>query len=118
MADVIFLTGGTGFLGTELAAGLIRCPAAEKIYVLVRAADAEEASSRLRAVWYHDQALYEAVGGRIIPVPGDFTMPGLGLGDGMRQEITETVSLVIHAGAEVRFSKNKKDFEKPVDAFS
>ena len=46
MADVFFLTGATGFLGTMLAAGLTRIPGA-CIYVLVRAADDEEACHRL-----------------------------------------------------------------------
>ena len=99
MADVIFMTGATGFLGTELAAGLIRCQAAEKIYVLVRAADSQEALHRLREAWYHERALYEAAGGRIVPVTGDFTKTGLNLDEETRREMESTVSLVIHAGA-------------------
>lgn len=108
---MILLTGATGFLGTELAAGLIRCPEAEKIYALVRAADPEEAAHRLRAAWYHDQELYKAVGDRIIPVTGDFTRAGLGIEEGLCLEIRDAVSLVIHAGAEIGFQKDKRDFD-------
>ena len=47
MADVIVLTGATGFLGTELASGLIKRPETELIYALVRASGPEEAAVRL-----------------------------------------------------------------------
>lgn len=106
----ILLTGATGFLGTELACGLLCRPETEKIYALVRAADPQEAAHRLRAAWHHEQALFEAVGDRIIPLTGNFTKPGLGLDDRMEEEIKDRVSLVIHAGAEIRFQKDKKDF--------
>ena len=43
MTDTILLTGATGFLGTELAARLIRFPQI-RLYALVRAKD-EEASA-------------------------------------------------------------------------
>ena len=38
MADTVLLTGATGFLGTELAARLIREPGL-RLYALVRAVD-------------------------------------------------------------------------------
>ena len=64
----ILLTGGTGFLGTELAARLVKAEEAF-VYVLVRAADGEKAAQRLRAAWQHDQSLYQAVGQRLLPLP-------------------------------------------------
>ena len=78
MTDTILLTGATGFLGTELAARLIRFPQI-RLYALVRAKDEEAACHRLREAWQHDRALYKAVGSRILPVTGDFTMSDLGL---------------------------------------
>ena len=62
MADTILLTGATGFLGTELAACLLQCSDAEKIYALVRADDDQEAAGRLRAAWHHEQILYKEIG--------------------------------------------------------
>ena len=109
MSDTVLLTGATGFLGTELALRLAVCPDVEKIYVLVRASDPEEAAHRLKAAWYHEQALYEAVGDRIVPAIGDFTEPGLGLDETLCREIKDTVSLVIHAGAQVSFVKSEKE---------
>lgn len=50
MADAILLTGGTGFLGTEIAAKLIR-QTEQTIYVLVRAGDEAHAELRLKAAW-------------------------------------------------------------------
>ena len=48
MKEGILLTGGTGFLGTELAARLTKSKET-LVYVLVRAADEEKAAQRLRA---------------------------------------------------------------------
>ena len=109
MADTVFLTGATGFLGTELALRLAACPDVEKIYVLVRAGGPKEAGHRLRASWYHEPALYGAVGERIVPVTGDFTKPGLGLDETISRKIRDTVSLVIHAGAQVSFVRGEKE---------
>lgn len=108
MTDIILMTGATGFLGTELAARLIRTSHA-RIYVLVRAADKTEAHHRIGAAWCHDNDLYKAIGTQVIPVPGDFTEPKLGLDDKTRQNLQDTVTLVLHAGAEIGFQKSKKE---------
>lgn len=106
--DTIFLTGGTGFLGTLLASRLIKDPEI-KTYVLVRADDEEAAAHRLKACWYHDPELYRAVGTRIIPVCGDFTKPRLAMSDETRRVIRDSVTLVIHSGAEIGFQKSEQE---------
>ena len=103
MKGGILLTGGTGFLGTELAARLAKAEEAF-VYVLVRAADHAEAAQRLRAAWQHDQSLYQAVGKRLLPLPGDFTKANLGLSAEALQALRDHVTLVIHAGTEIGFS--------------
>ena len=108
MTETILMTGATGFLGTELAARLIRI-SHDRIYVLVRAADEAEAYHRIRDAWCHDKELYKAIGTRVVPVPGDFTRPNLGLEDKMRQNLQDTVTLVLHAGAEIGFQKSKQE---------
>ncbi len=105
MKETIFLTGGTGFLGTELASKLIKMPNII-VYALIRAADREEAYHRLREAWYHDKELYGSIGDKIIPVCGDFTVSGLGLNEEDRRCLADTVNLVIHAGAETGFLKS------------
>lgn len=99
MADTILLTGGTGFLGTELASRLSGNPE-NKIYVLVRAADEQGAVHRLKGAWYFDRELYARIGENCIPVPGDFTKEGIGLSGENRKRLLEQVTLIIHAGAE------------------
>ncbi|MCM1193891.1 MAG: AMP-binding protein [Acetatifactor muris] len=108
MTDTILMTGATGFLGSELAARLIRT-SQSKIYALVRAADEAEAYHRLRAAWCHDKELYQAIGTQILPLRGDFTKPGLGLSESDRQTLKDTVTLVLHAGAEIGFQKSKQE---------
>lgn len=110
MTDIILMTGATGFLGTELAARLIRT-SQSKIYALVRAAGESEAYHRLRAAWYHDKELYQAIGTQILPLPGDFTKPDLGLDEPARQTLADTVTLVLHAGAEIGFQKSKQELQ-------
>lgn len=91
VTDTILLTGATGYLGTELAARLART-SQSKIYALVRAIDEEEAYHRLRAAWRHDKELYQAIGTQILPVHGDFTKPGLGLEQSVRQTLEDCQS--------------------------
>ncbi len=114
MADTILLTGGTGFLGTELLSKLIRLSDSQlsKIYVIVRASGDEEAFQRLRACLYNEKNLYDAVGTRIIPVPGDFTKSDLGITDRARALLTEEVTLIVHAGAEIGFQKSREELVK------
>ncbi len=111
MDNIIFMTGNTGFLGTELAAGLAQIDGS-RIYVLLRAADEKEAYHRLRAAWSHDKNLYKAIGKRIYPVTGDFTEKDLGLSEEDRRTIEDEATLVIHAGAEIGFQKNKSELIK------
>ena len=105
MTDTILLTGGTGFLGTELAARLIRIPGV-KIYALIRSENQAEAHCRAQYAWFHEKELYRAIGGAVIPLPGDFTKPGLGLDVETQQILRETVTLALHVGAEVGFQKS------------
>ena len=108
MTDTILLTGGTGFLGTLLAARLCQNPEL-KTYVLVRAADDETAIYRLKAAWQHEKKLYEAIGHTVIPICGDFTKENLGLGGEDLALLRECVSLILHAGAEIGFQKSERE---------
>lgn len=104
----IFLTGGTGLLGTEITSRLIE-EGGHRICALVRAADGEEAAHRLRSMWQHDERLRASVGAIVTPVAGDFTKPGLGLDEDTRRALQGEVDMVIHAGAQVGMQKSEEE---------
>ena len=110
MNEYVLLTGGTGLLGTSLAARLIQKDNVT-VYALVRARDGAEGTHRLKGLWHHDEALSAAIGTHVIPVPGDFTKPGLGLSRADASLLTERITLVIHAGAEVGFTKSREELK-------
>ncbi len=109
MTDAVFITGGTGFLGTEIIDRFVTTTD-KRVYVLVRAKDQETASHRLKAAWYHNKNLYDSIGEQIIPVTGDFTVPGLGIESELKALIQSEVSLIFHSGAEI-------GLQKPGDVF-
>ena len=111
MADTVLLTGATGFLGTELAARLVRDPGL-RLYALVRAADEKSAAHRLKSAWQQDGELTGKIGKQVVPVPGDFTLPGLGLCEKYQRLLTDTVTLVVHSGAQISFRKSREEFRE------
>jgi len=84
------------------------------MYVLVRAESEGEAASRLRALWWEDRELVDAVGGRIVPVVGDMTQP---LTKQWEKHVTppltkqweERVTHVIHCAAETGLQKSREE---------
>ncbi len=106
MKDTIFVSGATGFLGTEVVGRLLAETEAD-IYVLVRAENEEAAVHRLRNAWYHEQRLYREIGRRVFPAAGDFTVPQLGLSEKIQQELKAHVTHVFHCGAEIGFQTDE-----------
>ena len=96
----IFLTGGTGFLGTFLLHELLNCTQST-IYCLVRGQDYAEAQYKLRSAlakyFVHDKQHYN----RIIPVVGDLTQPSLGLNESQFRRLAKTIDSIYHCGAKV-----------------
>lgn len=107
MTEAILLTGGNGFLGAEIAAQLVQYPN-QTIYVLVRAKDSAQAAARLKAAWKEREALYAAVGSRIVPIPGNLEQADLGLSGEMAEVLTRNVHCVIHAAADVGVTKSRE----------
>jgi thioester reductase-like protein len=95
-----FLTGVTGYLGSYLAAGLLR--EGEELRVLVRASDADEAKRRL---WKSFQLHFdfsrfrELLDGRIHVHVGDLTVPSLGLSPDEHQRVAREIDSVVHCAA-------------------
>jgi thioester reductase-like protein len=95
-----FLTGATGYLGSYVAADLLR--GGERLNLLVRAHGVREAERRLwRSLQLHfDFAEFERhLRERIAPFAGDLTEPGFGLAPDARRRLVSTSRSVIHCAA-------------------
>lgn len=107
----IFITGSTGFMGKVLVEKLLRsCPDVGPIYVLVR--EKKEILSQKRVDDMMTSCLFERlrsekipVHDRLIAIPGDVGLPELGISVEDRRLLQDTVSVVFHVAASVRFDE-------------
>ncbi len=107
-----FLTGATGFIGSEILRRLLRREPDRRVYALVRAPDERGAAWRGREVLFKlfmddEQATADAKR-RIRWVTGDLERPGLGLADSAREEIVAECDEAIHTAAST-------DWDLPLD---
>ena len=102
MPETVLLTGATGFVGRELLWRLARRPA-DRVICLLRAKGDVNADARLVRVL--DNARPEPLTAdqksRVTAVHGDLTAEDLGLSPRQRDELSSTVSRVIHDAATV-----------------
>ncbi|MBA0050996.1 amino acid adenylation domain-containing protein [Streptomyces sp. AJS327] len=98
----ILLTGASGFVGAFLLDRLLRRTDA-RVLCPVRARDARHARRRVlnNLARYHIEADWPQE--RLVCFPSDLTAPQLGLDEKHFTELSETVDLVLHAGALVNF---------------
>ena len=105
----IFLTGATGYLGSEILRQLLNDNPSQKVIVHVRAQDATTALNRIEqaallAKWWSPSYIP-----RIICWPGDLAEPHLGLSPHHWSILTgdcipeERISAIIHNGAAVQW---------------
>ena len=95
------LTGATGFVGMELLARFLES-SDRHIVALVRAADDEQATARVRATIAATCGECNGHAERITAVAGDLTAPRLGLGDRWAP-LAERVGAIVHGAASVAF---------------
>jgi thioester reductase-like protein len=96
----VFLTGSTGFLGVYLLAELLHRTQAD-IYCLVRAADSTSGMQRIRERMQFYQVWQDNVAKRIRPIPGDLSLPKLGMSDPAFNELATSIDVIYHNGAQV-----------------
>jgi long-chain acyl-CoA synthetase len=91
----IFLTGATGLVGAGVLARLLEDSTVGRVYVLVRDP----------ARWTALAAHLLAPAGRVHPLRGDITLPGLGLSAADRMVLARDAGSVVHAAADTTFSR-------------
>ncbi|XP_022187212.2 LOW QUALITY PROTEIN: putative fatty acyl-CoA reductase CG5065 [Nilaparvata lugens] len=110
----ILITGGTGFIGKVLVEKLLRsCPHLSKIYLIIRSKKGKDVRQRLNELL--NASIFDNIKkqqpeqlGKVIAVPGDITLPDLGLSNGDQAMLTENVSIVFHSAATVKFDEALK----------
>ncbi|MFI8365485.1 amino acid adenylation domain-containing protein [Streptomyces sp. NPDC085612] len=95
----VLLTGATGYVGSHVLAELLDRTTGP-VLCLVRAADPAAARRRLAAALHRHGLAHDASDPRIVPVPGDLSRPGLGLGS-VHRDLARRATMVLHLGAEV-----------------
>ncbi|KAG8786150.1 large subunit of alpha-aminoadipate reductase [Serendipita sp. 407] len=101
----VFLTGGTGFLGSFILAHLLNLDTVAKVVCLVRGKDEGDALERLRsscidrgswqASWTDEQ--------RLSVVAGDLGQPKFGLSEDVWNTLCDSIDSVVHNGAMVHW---------------
>ena len=94
----VLLTGATGFLGAQVARRLLDEPNLTLI-ALVRAEDQAAADRRLARAWWDWPELIAA---RVEALPGDVSLPRLGLDEAAYACLAGRVTHIIHTAADLR----------------
>ncbi|XP_075543403.1 fatty acyl-CoA reductase 1-like isoform X1 [Dermacentor variabilis] len=110
---VVFITGGTGFIGQVLLEKLLRSCPVKRIYLLVRSKRGVEAEARIEELFKCEvlQRLKRDIPGarsKVAAVRGDLALPYLGLSKTDMAIIIAEVSVVFHLAATVMFHDSLK----------
>ncbi|KAH7115261.1 hypothetical protein B0J11DRAFT_618836 [Dendryphion nanum] len=111
--SVVFLTGATGFLGSQILRQLLALASVSKVIALVRARDASAGLERIVAAGTTARWWSPALASRIEVWPGDLAQPRLGVSvdqwsrlEGTCVQESEAVTAIIHNGAVVNWSSS------------
>lgn len=116
---IVFITGGTGFLGACLIEKLLRSfPDLKSIYLLLRPKKGKEIADRLEEL--KKNSVFNRIREenktdlfkKLIPVAGDVGEENLGLSSADRLTLIENVQIVFHSAATLDFEANLKSTTK------
>lgn len=107
----VFITGGTGYLGSYVVDELLRDPRAGRLFLMTRTAGDEGIDKLWKALQLHmDADAFYAALHRIVLVEGDLHAPGLGLREAAWSQITEECDSVLHIAASLNRKSDKACF--------
>ena len=109
----ILLTGATGFLGAQIARRLLG-ETDLTVIALVRAESQAAAAHRLSRAWWDWPELAAALtqGVRVEVLPGDVTLPRLGLDEAEYSRLATRITHIIHSAADLRFDGSPEEMRK------
>lgn len=101
----VFLTGGTGFLGSHLAAAFLR--AGRQVILLARSGNGKSADRRVSCLldWLE---IGQSLRGRLRVVTGDVLLSGLGLDRQLAKDLKLKGCDFIHCASDTSFSEKKR----------
>ena len=107
----LFITGGTGYLGSYVVDTLLKDPSAGRLFLLTRTAGDAGVEKLWRAMQLHlePEAFYAALD-RIVLVEGDLHAPGLGISERDWTRIEEQCDSVLHIAASLNRKSSKACF--------
>jgi thioester reductase-like protein len=105
MQNEIFITGATGNIGVEIVNHLLRDSNA-RLTLLIRAKDSGSALSRIHESLSIIDPCFESIEfrQRIRALPGDITLPNLGLPAGDYTNLVKKATHIIHCAASTKFN--------------
>lgn len=95
--ELIFLTGATGFVGTQLVQQLLRTLPGARLALLIRPGKGKSAEERARGF------VPDSERARVRVLSGDVSQPGCGLDRASYDRLAAETTRVIHSAATVRF---------------
>jgi len=101
--ELIFVTGSTGFLGTQLVRELLACHPRSTLALLIRPRPSQSAEQRADAI------VPAADRPRVRVYSGDVSLPNCGLDDTAYEQLASETTRVIHSAATVRFDYSIED---------
>ncbi len=123
LKDIIFFTGATGFVGTQIVRRLIK-KADVCIIVLVRGKTFEDASKHLSRAWWEWPDLMEEIeelnrfnldnyrNHKINLINGDLSEENLGLENSIYNSLVNSLTHIIHTAADIKLNASLEDLRR------
>ena len=102
----VLLTGATGYLGSLVLETLLRTTEVATVYVLLRPSAQRTAPERLEQLLaknlFHKVRDQQSIMDKVRAVDGDLSHSGLGLDAATRDNLVDTVEIIMHSAADIR----------------